>query len=82
LYLIVSKAELLDGIEDDDDEIEPTELPINAETFEFDDLTVSSLDADLDKEHLAILRNSFDNDQIFKQELGIEAIKVEPLSLM
>jgi hypothetical protein len=39
--LIVSKAELLDGIEDDDDEIEPTELPINAETFEFDDLTVS-----------------------------------------
>jgi hypothetical protein len=27
LYLIVSKAELLDGIEDDDDEIEPTELP-------------------------------------------------------
>jgi hypothetical protein len=78
-----SPAELLDGIEDDDDEIEPTELPINAETFEFDDLTVSSLgDADLDKEHLAILRNSFDNDQIFKQELGIEAIKVEPLSLM
>jgi hypothetical protein len=40
--LIVSK-ELLDGIEDDDDEIEPTELPINAETFEFDDLTVFSL---------------------------------------
>jgi transposase InsO family protein len=80
--LIVSKAELLDGIEEDDDEIEPTELPINAETFEFDDLTVSSLgDADLDKEHLAILRNSFDNDQIFKQELGIEAIKVEPFKL-
>jgi hypothetical protein len=81
--LIVSKAQLLEGLEDDDDDIdELPELPLGNETFTLDDLDVSSIDDDaFDKEHLDILTKAFDTDQIFQQDLGNDAIKVDPFTL-
>jgi hypothetical protein len=82
----VSKSQLLDGLEDeeedDDDEIDLADLPFDVPKEGFEALQVFDIGGGaFQTEHEKILRDAFDKDQVFQQELGLDAIKVEPFKL-
>jgi hypothetical protein len=83
--LVVSKSQLLEGIEEDDDDIEQKEIfPLEHEEPQFNILDIIDIDKEggvFQAEHLEILRQAFDTDQIFHQDLGTEPIRVEPFQL-
>ena len=81
--LVVSKATLLHGADDDDDEIDLPEIPITSEEDRFEDIEVTDLEGDaFREEQRSILRQAFDEAGIFKSTLGDAPISAEPLKLV
>jgi hypothetical protein len=82
--LVVSKAHLLQGAEDDDDEIDLPELPLDRHTpvEGFEAISIHDLEGDaFAQEQRDILRAAYD-DGLFKPDLAAQPIDVEPMILL